>query len=362
MRVLHGPVNVGNQPYVLSRAERDLGADSMLVVNYGTWVDYRSDRSLGTSGVRTPRTVLRRLAFGLSAPFRYDVLHFYFGRSYLSSNDFGGPKWLSFGDLRLARRLGRRVFMTLQGCDVRVSRRSAAQFPITPCHEGHCSAVPTCRAMLDDQREELVQTILPLADRVFVLNPELVRYAPTAEFLPYASVDLAAIAPIPPATEGPIRILHAPSDEGIKGSAQIIAAVERLKARHPIELTVVKGVPHERALELYRSADLVIDQVLAGWYGGFAVEAMAMAKPVACYIRDEDLGVLPPGMADELPLVRVRLETLEQDLEAAVQERDRWREWGGRSRAFAFRWHDPHKIAMAMLRAYDRPDAPMEIA
>jgi hypothetical protein len=134
LRVLHGPVNVGNQPYVLSRHERALGADSTLVVNYPTWTDYRTDRSLGAYGVKTPRTIGRRFLFGLTAPFRYDVLHFYFGRSFFSWDDFGGPNWLWFRDLRLARRLGRRVVMTLQGCDVRVSRRSAAQYAFTPCH------------------------------------------------------------------------------------------------------------------------------------------------------------------------------------------------------------------------------------
>src|ERR671918_1341824 len=153
LRVLHGPVNVGNQPYVLSRHERALGADSTLVVNYPTWTDYRTDRSLGAYGVKTPRTIGRRFLFGLTAPFRYDVLHFYFGRSFFSWDDFGGPNWLWFRDLRLARRLGRRVVMTLQGCDVRVSRRSAAQYAVTPCHEGHCTAVPTCRAVIDDERE-----------------------------------------------------------------------------------------------------------------------------------------------------------------------------------------------------------------
>jgi hypothetical protein len=361
MRVLHGPVNVGNQPYVLSRYERALGADSRLVVNYGTWTDYRTDRSLGDYAVRTPRTVLRRLLFGVCAPFRYDVLHFYFGRSFLSWDDFGGPNWLWFRDLRLAKRLGRRVFMTLQGCDVRVSRRSADLFEVTPCHLGNCSAAPTCRAVIDDQREELVRTILPLADRVFVLNPELARYAPSAQFMPYASVDVDAFDVVPPDPGDRIRIVHAPSDEGIKGSPLIAAAVERLQRRYPIDYSVVTGVPHAEALELYKRADLVIDQTLAGWYGGLAVEAMAMGKPVAAYIRDEDLDVIPPGMRAEIPLVRIHPARLEEDLEAAVVERDHWREWGARSREYVLRWHDPRKLAQALLRIYEHPDAPLEL-
>jgi hypothetical protein len=361
MRVLHGPVNVGNQPGILSRYERALGADSSLVVNYGTWLEYDTGRSLGAYGDRSVRTRLRRLGFGLSAPFRFDVLHYYFGRSFLCWDDYGDPSRLWFRDLRLARRLGRRVFMTLQGCDVRVSRRSDAAYDVTPCHLGECASAPLCRATIDDRREALVREILPLADRVFVLNPELAAYAPQATFLPYASVDVQAAVEAPPAAEGPIRIVHAPSDEGIKGSTRIVAAVERLAERHPIELTVVRRLPHAQALAAYVAADLVVDQVLAGWYGGLAVEVMAMGKPVAAYIRDEDLGVLPPGMADELPIVRLHPDTLERDLEDAIEQRSRWPEWGGRSRTFVRRWHDPRRIAALMLRAYERPDLPLEL-
>jgi hypothetical protein len=251
--------------------------------------------------------------------------------------------------------------MTLQGCDVRVSRRGAELYSVTPCHLGQCATAPLCRAKLDDRREDLVRTIVPLLDRVFVLNPELARYVPTAQFLPYASVDVEALSPTWPTTEGPIKIVHAPTDEGIKGSSYVLEAVERLKQRYPIDFQIVEGVPHEDALELYRSADLVIDQVLAGWYGGLAVEVMAMGKPVACYIRDQDLNVLPAGMAGELPLIRVHPDTLERDLETAIAQRDRWPEWGSRSREFVLHWHHPRKIAAAMLRAYEQPDRAVEV-
>jgi glycosyltransferase involved in cell wall biosynthesis len=200
-----------------------------------------------------------------------------------------------------------------------------------------------------------------LADRVFVLNPELARYVPGADFLPYASVDLDSLEPTPPRESDRLRIVHAPSDEGIKGSRLIAEAVERLQQRHPIDYTVVTGVPHEAAMELYRSADLVIDQVLAGWYGGLAVEAMALGKPVAAYIRDEDVAVVPADMRDELPIVRIRPDRIEDDLESAIAERRQWGEWGRRGRAFALRWHHPRTIAAALLRVYDDPSTSLRL-
>ena len=67
LSVLHGPVNVGNQPWVLSRHERQLGWHSDLVVNYSTWFGYPCDTLLSALGKRTLGSMARRLLFGLTA-------------------------------------------------------------------------------------------------------------------------------------------------------------------------------------------------------------------------------------------------------------------------------------------------------
>jgi glycosyltransferase involved in cell wall biosynthesis len=352
LRVLHGPVNVGNQPWVLSRNERLQGIHSDLVVNYGTWLGYPADRVISDCGRRSPGSMLKRAVFGISAPFRYHVLHYYFGRSFFCWDDYGKPNRAWFLDLRLARSLGKKVFFTLQGCDVRLSGRSAEINQFTPCKEGHCQAVPACRSQFDLQRGVLIDQILPLADRVFVLNPELVRFVPGAVFLPYASVDLNRFSVSLPRTDGPIRIVHAPSDPLLKGSAYIIAAVERLQKRYPIDFQLIQGLPHEEALKRYQEADLVIDQLLFGWYGGLAVEVMAMGKPVAAYIRESDLSAVPPQLAADLPILVVRLDTIEGDLEQLIIRRSEWPDWGRASRRFVEKWHDPARIARSMIKAY----------
>ena len=86
MRVLHAPANVGNQPWVLSRAERALGVNSDLIVNYSTWLDYPADRVLGDVCVGGRRDRLRRARYGFGVPFRHDVLHHYFGPTLLHMN------------------------------------------------------------------------------------------------------------------------------------------------------------------------------------------------------------------------------------------------------------------------------------
>jgi glycosyltransferase involved in cell wall biosynthesis len=252
--------------------------------------------------------------------------------------------------------------MTLQGCDVRLSAESARRNRYTPCHEGRCNAVATCRETLDRERRFLIENVLPRVHRTFVLNPELAHFVPGATFMPYASVDVEAIEPRYPRPRDRIVILHAPSDASIKGTAFIVEAVDKLKARFPIEFVLVKGLKHEEAMQLYSRADLVIDQVMAGWYGGFAVEAMAMGKPVLCYIRGEDLCHVPPAMAAEIPVLNAAPDSIDAVLGELLVRPGQFEELGRRSRAYALRWHNPRTIAAAMVRAYRDPTSSFQLA
>ena len=106
---------------------------------------------------------------------------------------------------------------------------------------------------------------------------------------------------------------------------------------------------------------LFVDQLLAGWYGGFAVETMALGKPVASYIRESDLVHVSTAMNRDMPLLRVSPHTLEHDLESLFEQRRHWPEWGRRSRDFVMRWHHPLRIARAMAEAYRAPDSRFDL-
>jgi hypothetical protein len=353
-------VNIGNQPWVLSRQERVLGLHSDLVVSSGTWLQYPADRCLHDSGTKTWQAVMRQSWFGINAALRYDVMHYYFGQSFFhwaASRGLPG----GFLDLKLARLLGRKIFMTLQGCDARLSVRNSERNTITMCHLGNCQAAPVCRSVLDGRRKHLIDRVLPWCHRVFVLNPDMAHDIPGATFVPYANVDVESLAPVFPRTTGPIRLLHAPSDELIKGTKFLLEAVDKLKQRWPIELILVKGMPHAEAMQQYYKADLIVDQLLAGWYGGFAVEAMALGKPVAAYIRDSDLIHVSEPMKHQLPILRVTPHTLEHDLEHLFEQRSHWPEWGMRARQYVTRWHHPLRIARAMAQAYRAADSRFDL-
>ncbi|MDP6494871.1 MAG: glycosyltransferase family 1 protein, partial [Dehalococcoidia bacterium] len=127
----------------------------------------------------------------------------------------------------------------------------------------------------------------------------------------------------------------------------ILEAIQRLQGDGmEFEFQIVENVPHDRVKEVYNQADLLVEQLLAGWYGALAVELMALGKPVIAYIRDEDLRFIPPAMKEELPLVNATPHTIYDVLKRCLSmERSDLRAIGARSRAYVERWHDPLKIA-----------------
>ncbi len=84
---------------------------------------------------------------------------------------------------------------------------------------------------------------------------------------------------------------------------------------------------------------------------------MAMGKPVACYLREADLGVLPARMREELPLLEVHPDTIEETLAHVIEKRHTWRDWSRECRDFVLRWHHPDRIARAMVDAYRHPES-----
>lgn len=88
--------------------------------------------------------------------------------------------------------------------------------------------------------------------------------------------------------EEPLRILHAPNHKTIKGTSYIQKAIDELASEgYPVELVFLQKRPNHEIIEQISKADIVADQLVIGWYAMFALESMALAKPVVCYLRED---------------------------------------------------------------------------
>jgi glycosyltransferase involved in cell wall biosynthesis len=332
-RILHVPLNVGGNPAGLARAERELGLHSDVVVLARDPFRYEADRTLATDEMPLARAAAQRLRLLAHAVRSYDVFHFNYGSTIVPVWRFG----LAFDELPLLKRVGKTVLATFQGSDAR-----------PPSCWPPAARQGVSFAAVERRQRHSRRRLLRFADRVFYLNPDLREWLPGAQFRPYASVDPRTLRPVPPRQAEELLVVHAPSKRRMKGTAAVVAAVDRLRAEgEAIKLDLVEGVPRREALERTADADVAIDQLELGWYGGFALEAMALGKPVLCQIRDERPGDNPFG--DELPVVRTAAGTLAADLRALIRDPKRLAAAGLAGRRFVEAHHDPRRVARSTL-------------
>jgi len=120
----------------------------------------------------------------------------------------------------------------------------------------------------------------------------LVGMLPRHDILfPSVTMDCTALTPSSAEPNAVPRVIHAPNHRHVKGTAYLLAAVERLRARGiPVELVLIEGVARHEALRIYETADIVADQFIIGSWGVFAAEGMSLGKPVMTYLSQETLG------------------------------------------------------------------------
>jgi glycosyltransferase involved in cell wall biosynthesis len=330
-RILHAPADVAGNAFRLSRAERELGLRSdVVVIATGRW-GYGADIKLDREGHGTLRQLAARVAFLRRAMHDYDIIHFNFGQSFFAARIFGRV----FSELALIKRAGKTILVTFQGCDAR---------PMAYCYcsEEHCRAE-------DRYRIPNTARFLRYADRSFHVNPDLRHWLPGSRFLPYSNVDLRALTPVTPRPgEGELVVAHAPTHREMKGTTHVLNAIGQLQEEGvPVRLDLIESLPHSEAISRLRAADVVVDQLLMGFYGGLSVEAMALGKPVLCYIREDDPEDNPYG--EELPIVRVTPQTLAARLRELARDRGALPRIGAAGRAFVERHHDPRNVAREVL-------------
>jgi hypothetical protein len=329
-RILHAPADVAGNAFALSRAERELGLHSDVVVTRAGRFGYGADIRLG-EGQGIVRQLASRAAFLRHALRDYDIVHFNVGQTLFGAQMFGHV----LKELPLYRRAGKTILVTFQGCDVR-------PWGYCDCNVKHCKGE-------DAYRLPNAAYFLRYADRCFHLNPDLQRWLPGSRFLPYSSVDPRVLTPPSsmPAREE-VLVAHAPTNRAAKGTSHVLDAIRELElAGAPVRLDLIESVSHKESLARLGAADLVIDQLLIGWYGGMAVEAMALGKPVLCDIADDAPWGNPFGA--ELPIVRATPDTLTARLRELIADRDARLRLGAAGRAFVERRHDPRTVAREVL-------------
>jgi len=307
LRVTHCPVNTAGIPWANVQAQRRKGVDARLVVFERYRLHPEADSSLDRTGGLARRQLAQWRAFARLLP-QTDVFHFYFGLTLV-------PRSVQFRLIRAARR---RSVVHFLGSDIRGKRAEELAFARR-------------------------------ADARIVGSYDAVRWVPDAEVVP-PGIDLAAFTPVPPSDRARPLVVHAPSSRRRKGTEHVIAACEELG----VELDLVEGVHHDEARRRYERADIVVDQLNAGWYGIFAIEAMALGKPVVTFLREETVSRTEAAFQTAVPIVSATKATLADRLRPLVDSPTERKRIGAASRAYVEQVHDVDRNADRLLDIYAR--------
>ncbi len=353
MKVLHLPTSVGGNAWQLAQGERALGLHADVLYQTQNWLGYPADIILDKTG-RYPNIFLKSIAAAFTIPKKYDVLHFNFGSTLIDVPERGIHHW----DLPLYN--NKRLFVTYNGCDARQKYGNLRKPSVCAGSSHGCSSTLCRTEALDRTKAKRIQQFADAGAHFFALNPDLMYFLPdTTTFLPYTITGWDTITPAPILAKkgAPLKIVHAPSKKAVKGTDSVLKAASELAKRYPgkFELQIVEKVPHEQAIEIYRGADIIIDQVRLGWFGAFAIECMKMGKPVIAYIEHEDLHFIPPQMAKDVceAFINANEHNLAEVLTPYIEQPDLLFSKSNTALDFVHRWYDPIKVASITKAAYE---------
>lgn len=344
MKILLAPNDIGGHLWGLHIGLRQHNIDSNVLYYHSSRFNFPA--STITDLEMYPKFIQRGIKF-LKFPrlYRnYDIFHYNNGMSLLPQ----------FFDLKFLKNR-KKIFVTFNGTSSRLKKYALKHYRYSQFSINGELINNTPEYISEDEKVRRIKIWEKYADKIFCLNPDLCRTCQNSIFLPYIKPAFYKLK-----TEGiynvgkKIRIGHCPTNRIVKGTKYFQQAVDKLSVRYNnFEVVYIENVDNMTATSIMRSCDIILDQLLVGWYGGVAVEAMKLGKPVIAYIRESDLVYIPKSMRRELPIINANPDTILSVLENILENPSTLSEISIKSLDYVNKYHDPFKIAKKVLEIYD---------
>lgn len=264
--------------------------------------------------------------FFIYSLFRYDIFHFLSGETILTRK-------LRPIEFYIYRLFGKRIVMHFVGSDIRnPGYLFWKDANLVPFLDGARSAPLTL-----PWQDKLIKDSLKYADSILVSTPDLLEIIPSARYYPvlidlekfYKEVGLLPDETPEKVHRDPYTVLHAPSNNKVKGTNCIHDALDKMLEKYGDGLNcITPGHNITRTGKLYsvsrydlfgllKESDVLIDQLVIGWYGLQSLEGLLCGNIVLCYIEENLVGHLASGC----PVVNVNAKTLAITLDELIAGR-----------------------------------------
>lgn len=277
----------------------------------------------------------------LWALWKYDIFQFYFDGGYLSHTPL---KWVELPLLKLA---GKKIVVSPYGSDVIMPSKIKNKYK--------WNVALFIEESYPDINENAISKNIQYFSKYsdFIIGVEsytdyLLKWDIIMHYVP---IDPIAWTPIYQTNNPKVKIVHAPNHRALKGTQYLIDACEELKKEgYPIELIIVEKMKNEDAKKIYEQADIIADQFIGGWHGLFAIESMALGKPVLCYMREDLLRNNP--RAKDCPIVSTNPDNLKENLIKLINDKELRIELGKRGKKYIEKYHTKDYIGTQMDKIY----------
>jgi glycosyltransferase involved in cell wall biosynthesis len=326
-RVFHSPIELAGQMGRLVGGLRQFGHQAIGFNTFHSYLGYHNNIINAEWG-----EMIRQYD---ALKHQYDIFHYH----------FNGTLFDEARDLIELQALGKKFVMHHWGNDVRFKEKAAQLSPFLydPCN-------PYSDAEMAARLERNSRYIKTAIIQDMELLPYIQGYYTNVYVLPLA-FDVAGTIPQYPSVDTRVPlIIHAPTQPSFKGTVYVEETIQRLRqAGFQFDYKRIEMMTNAEALHCYRQADIVIDQLLVGTHGLFAVEAMALGKPVISYIREDLVSMFPAN----LPIISANPATLYDRLIPLITDPVLRYTTGIKSRQYAEQRHDIPKIIPQLLEIYN---------
>jgi hypothetical protein len=308
-RILFGAVDIGWRiehytNYIHTQFAGEVKAESFVKFKLPEQ-QYKCDYTYAINYYKYPKIIqwIISLTFFIYALIKYDVFYFISGETLLTR------KLMSI-ELSIYKLLKKKIIFHFVGADIRNSEilywRNENPEKYFNHHLKNQPPVQT------EWQKKLCEYALKYADIIFVSTPDLLHYFKDLQkvyfipvFLNIEKFEKEYIETInnfdkKNTKKNMITILHAPSNKKVKGTDYISKIIRNIQTNYvSIEFLDTSDPKYSEAIhppytvskytlyELYNKADIVIDQILIGWYGLQSVESLYLGKETISYIEPE---------------------------------------------------------------------------
>jgi glycosyltransferase involved in cell wall biosynthesis len=329
MKILQLPTEIAGQAGLTAKGLREIGhyaRHATRNVPFG----YPADISTSFSTwfrVSNPLLMFKWLE-------KFDIFHYH-----------KSPYWRNGKDLSWVRKCGKKFIVEFWGSDIRLHALEYKRNPYFSGDNSRGDQKKLRRLLMWSEHTDQVVMSDHWADEILKPYFSKIHYV-------NQRIDTERYKPVFPDPENsrPL-VLHAPSQMGVKGTEFIELAVEQLHARGlKFDYQRITGLTHAEAMRAYSRADIIVDQLLLGSHGVFACEAMALGKPVICYIREELVETYP----SDLPIINANPDTICDVLEELIVLSDSRARIGREGRSYVERVHDIRQVARRLEKVYEQ--------